>query len=234
MLSQINSETLMIRLLRVVFASVFVVMNGTSSAFGANSDQQILEIKAMIEEIDDARKSVPSYIDFVTILVLIIQGAIWGNPVKQENLVEPVEVGSVVSLDKERLFQMGSRYASTVAADGVNAALAVEPRDMRVARLGSIPVRPLTNRSIGSGSFLDKQSRDFLALLYVDRPGFISGTMRSGNVEGKVHVTLDKAGLHWIKMKEVTPLRYEIDNANPSELVFGIQPYPVPSLGPSQ
>lgn len=224
----------MIRLLQVVSASVFLVMNGASSAFGANNAQQTLEIKAMIEEVDDARKPVPGYIDFVTIRALIIQGAIWGNPVKQENLVERVEVGSVVSLDKERLLQMGSRYASTVAADGVNAALAVEPREMRFARLGSIPIKPLTNRSIGSGSFLDKQSRDFLALLYVDRAGFISGILRSGNVEGKVHVTLDKAGLHWIKMKEVTPLRYEIDNANPSELVFGIQPYPVPSLGPSQ
>lgn len=224
----------MVRFLRFVFASVFIVMNGASSAFGANSAQQTLEIKAMIEEIDDARKPVPGYIDFVTIRALIIQGAIWGNPVKQENLVERVEVGSVVSLDKERLLQMGSRYASTVAADESNAGLVVEPRDMRFARLGSIPIKPLTNRSIGFGSFLDKQSRDFLALLYVDRPGLISGILRSGNVEGKVHVTLDKAGLHWIKMKEVTPLRYEIDNANPSELVFGIQPYPVPSLGPSE
>ncbi|QBK05019.1 hypothetical protein DW355_09775 [Hylemonella gracilis] len=218
----------MAKLLHIVFASVFVVMSSASCV------QKTSDIKVVVEEIDEARNPVPSYSDLLTFRVVVIEGAIWGPPGKEENLLEQVEVGSVVSLDMGRLLQIGSRYASTVTADASNADLVVAPRDMRFARLGTFPAKPLTNQSIGSGSFLDKQSRDFLALLYVDRPGLISGTLRAGNVEGKVHVSIDKAGLHWIKMKEVTPLRYELDNANPSELVFGIQPYPVPSLGPSE
>lgn len=214
--------------LRFVFAFVFVVMSSASCV------QKTSDIKVVVEVINEARNPVPSYSDFLTIRVVVIEGSIWGPPGKEENLAERVEVGSVVSLDTGRLLQMGSRYASTVSADTSNVELVVSPREMRFARLGTFAVKPLTNRPIGSGSFLDKQSRDFLALLYVDRPGLISGTLRAGNIEGKVLVSIDKAGLHWVRMKEVTPSLYELDNANPSELVFGIQPYPVPSLGPSE
>lgn len=213
----------MTRFLRVVCASVFAMVSCTSCV------QQNVDIdKVAIEEIDKDKKTVPGYIEFVTIRVAVIPGSVVGYPGKQENIVERAEMGSVVPLDTGRLLEMGSCYSSTLTE---NAGLTVQPRDMRFARLGTLPMKPYTDNFIGLGSFLDKKSRDFLVLLYVDRPGVISGILRTENFEGKIHVSFDKAGLHWIKIKQVTLTRYEFDNANPSELVFGILSEPAPSLG---
>lgn len=210
-------------ILRVLCISVFAMVSSTSCV------QQNADIdKVTIEEIDPFQRSVPGFIDFVTIRVAVIPGSIFGPPGKEENLVERAEMGSAVPLDMGRLLQMGSSNASTLEK---NTALMVEPQDMRFARLGTLAVRPYTDDVLGSGSFMDKKSREYLVLLYADRPGLISGTICVESTKVNIHVSIDRAGLHWIKIKNLTRTLYEFDNANPSEIAFGVPSEPMISLG---
>ncbi|WP_131279691.1 hypothetical protein [Hylemonella gracilis] len=213
----------MTRILRDFCISVLAMVSCTS-CFQQNANID----KVTIEEIDYFQRSVPGFIDFVTIRVAVIPGSIFGPPGREEYLVERAEMGSAVPLDMRRLLQMGASNASTAEK---NSALMVQPQDMRFVRLGTLAVRPYTDDALGSGSFMDKKSRDYLVLLYADRPGLISGNLCADSTKVNIHVSIDRAGLHWIKIKNVTPTLYEFENANPSELAFGVPTEPVISLG---
>lgn len=219
----------LMRLAHAVFASILMVLCSVSC-----TQENSRNIHTVIEEIDEDGAPVPSVIGGVSVQVSFIAGSIWGHPQTADILVVPAQMGASLSLDRDRLLEAGSRLASAVAPDASQAGLQVEPRNVRFGRFGTRVSESGSNRSSGATGFLEKQSREFLALLYVDGPCLISGTVQIGDAEGRLRIAMDKAGLHWISIKQLAPDLYEFGNAEPQSVVLGIQPYPVPSIGPAE
>ncbi|MBL8486652.1 MAG: hypothetical protein JNK22_06170 [Rhodocyclaceae bacterium] len=92
--------------------------------------------------------------------------------------------------------------AAAYAAHPGDGDFRVAPADTRFVRLtlsaGSPFLYPYGDREAG---FVERDTRDLFALLYVDRPCRISGAIRTNDGEYRHELAFDRAGLHWLHVR---------------------------------
>lgn len=95
-------------------------------------------------------------------------------------------------------------YASTYIPHPEDIDFRVEPSDTRLARLILSAGNPFSYPySEHEAEFIDSKTRARYALLYVDRPCRISGSIRANDGLFRHELKIDKPGLHWMQIQPV-------------------------------
>jgi hypothetical protein len=183
------------------------------------------DIYARVEFIDEERNPVPvqSPLREMRLLFSSIPGQIDG-PVRSEPL-QSIRVINVphFRLDvggmTEKLREIATPFVSTTLTRG----LSMTPPSTRFVRIATLAVDPGTGRSIGGAGFLDPASRDYLILVYVDRPCSLTGTMRINDLRIDHDVRLTRAGFHWLRYHRPEEGRLVLNEHTGGDVVYTIE-----------
>lgn len=107
-------------------------------------------------------------------------------------------------------------HASVYAPKPEDSHFMVEPADTRLARLTLSAGDPFTYPySEHEAGFIDRKTGGFAALLYVDRPCQITGTIQANDGVFEHALSFDKAGLHWIYVHPKHEGRMQVTRRDP-------------------
>ncbi len=188
----------------VLGAAVLVLGGGCTNLRTTASDSHfgIQQFNSRVEYTDNHNDSVPSELNPSELLLVFpyIPGRMYGQPSGDLFLMKHLSGKLDFQLDLRGKYKEIAAFARPMQMQGQG--LQIQPRETRMARMGTFAFDPRTMDMIGDGSFIDRQSREYLIMVYVDQPCQITGTVE---MHGKVYdhnIRLTEKGFHWIKFRK--------------------------------
>jgi hypothetical protein len=126
-----------------------------------------------------------------------VVGTVFGPTEWKTHLGYPVEFGEYFVVRMDDLEQRLSLVAKTARGDFKKKSVTIEPRETRIARVGTFYTDVVTKLERFGAGFLDRSTKEPLILAYFDRPCSISGTYRKGPV---LSIDIPKSGLSWLRL----------------------------------
>jgi len=205
-----------------------IVLSGCSSPNRVGVQNSPDVVAAFVETVDAKYQSQQSTLGLrdVTLKFSLIPGSIFGAPSTGDVLIERTQVGNTFNLDLRRLGDSAARLASPLNPRMAEAGMVIEPRNTRLARVGTFVFDTQTDQSSAAGMFIEPGTRDALALVYFDEPCRIAGLMRMGEIEARHDIVIPGRGLHWIGIRESAGNHFYLWTSKVSErVIFGIRPF---------
>jgi hypothetical protein len=158
----------------------------------------------------------------------VIPGAIFGAPLYP---LQTEKLGKILALpiNLNELRVVLNQQSTTITADAATAGWKIDPADTRFARVSTTITNEGT-RPLMIG-FVDSVTKNGLLLVFFDRPCRLTGTVlfhaRNGEITTfAIDVTVDKAGLNWLKMTDDSDNGHDIltNTRVPSNPLFVVAP----------
>lgn len=152
----------------------------------------------------------PSYPDPIEVNFYSIAGRLAGADVDRFFRIRLKRAHSWIEAGTQQDFAISlkaienliSGRAASYIARPEDSEFKVEPADSKFARLvlsaGNPFLYPYDERNAG---FIDGKTGNHFALVYVDRPCRITGTIQANDGAFRHDLALDKAGLHWVRVQ---------------------------------
>jgi hypothetical protein len=134
----------------------------------------------------------------------LVTGDVFGSPSiplhEQTGKMEQIE------LDLAALGLVAARYAEPLTGTARLRGFQLEPKDARIARVGTFTYDAISGRALGATGFFALSDQRLLILIYVDRPCRLYGTVPLSATEAEeLDVHLPAAGFHWLKALDDDP-----------------------------
>lgn len=161
----------------------------------------VQQFSSRVEYTDTRNNSVSSKFNPDELLLVFpyIPGRMYGQPSGSPLFVKHLKGKLDFQLDLRGKYKEIAAFARPMQLQ--RQGLQIQPRETRMARMGTFAFDPRTLDMIGDGSFIDRRSREYLIMVYVDQPCQITGKVE---MNGKVYdhnIQLMEAGFHWIKFQ---------------------------------
>jgi len=190
-------------------------------------DTTIYEIYSRVEFIDRERQPVKVEHPPKNILLLFpyIPGAIAGTfntaPLESTGVNED----SVFRLDLGTIATWVLAQGTTPLNESVyTKGLIIHPASTRFARIATLAVDAETKNNLGPSSFIDEETREYLLLVYVDRPCSMTGNTQIGPFTNIYDVRLGHPGFHWLRAHQIGKRSFIVsENTDAHRVVFAIR-----------
>jgi len=161
----------------------------------------VYEIYPQVEFIDHERQ--PVKIDHppkdIVLFFPYIPGQVNGSfntaPLQTTHVTE----GSVFRLDLGRMSSMMDRAIAPLKNTPYTEGITIDPASTQFARVATLAIDAETRKGIGGSSFIDAGSREYLILVYVDRPCSLTGSTHVNSYGTIYDVRLGRPGFHWLR-----------------------------------
>ena len=204
----------------IVIICVLFVFSGCAATQAPTTRETQTGIGTLIsraEYVDTDNRHIPAEFNPKEVVLVFpyIPGQIFGNPTGEPLFVAHVKEDLAFELDLAGKIAEIDNGAKRLQASRLTEGLEVTPKSTRFARLGTFALDPKTGEPLGGGGFIDATSRDFLILLYVDRPCTISGTLELGEERHEHDIELGSPGFHWVRVYRVSTHHYRLNAFTP-------------------
>ncbi len=138
----------------------------------------------------------------------LIQGGVTGPVTTPSVMMIQGTSDGLVRLPLDELDRLVRPLAKQLRTELIQAGLSAEPEDLHLARIGTYIYDNSFELTEGAG-IRDQVANNSLALIYVDRPGAIKGTLSIHESESGDEIfylfdlKMPAAGIHWVRFKTV-------------------------------
>ncbi|HTN44462.1 MAG TPA: hypothetical protein VMN77_11765 [Nitrospiria bacterium] len=183
-------------------------------------------INSRVEFVDHARR--PVQVDHppkdIVLYFPYIPGQFNGSfnspPLQTLQVIEGSEFQLDLGRMSRRLDEAAETLKNTVETEG----LTIDPPSTRFARVATLAYDRNTGNAIGGSSFIDAESREYLILVYVDRPCSFSGSTHISSYGSVYDIRLPRPGFHWLRAHALGERSFILrEYTGENEAIFSIE-----------